>query len=455
MANSAYESSLNTWLAEALSRQGLPARAESAQGDGKRLDVEIQLDQLKIALEAERGKDKAPRKSAIQDADSRLNDGLVDCAIAICYPAGLQSRADLARCQMLHTLRTHKERPPANKSEWKPVDIAQLVSVIKKIPDQLGEPDEIAKRLSFSLDLAVARLSESQKRALAQTLDLPPGRAIKIGENSRYNQAAKRAMLVIATAVMFHAQLDWHFDEIEPPADFPGEWQPQAAARCAASADPIGAFYAAWGLWLAVDYKPIFATARNALLGPAQDNNWSQAVGGAAGAALKVTRNIVGLRHDLLGRIFHRVLDSARYDGSFYTTTAAATLLAALAIRDDFCDWNDRGAIAQLRVSDPACGTGTLLMAAAERIRDLAGAQDVSRLLIEQILHRLRCQFDGDAPGGDHAWLALAEHDLQQDEDRPRHAGGGKWRRLPRLAGILEQGEPAAPAGLAHGRRAD
>ena len=173
---------------------------------------------------------------------------------------------------------------------------------------------------------------------------------------------------------------------LKPPADFSGDWQPQGAARCAASADPIGAFYAAWGLWLAVDYKPIFATARNALLGPAQDNNWSQAVGGAAGAALKVTRNIVGLRHDLLGRIFHRVLDTARYDGSFYTTTAAATLLAALAIRDDFCDWGDRDAIAQLRVSDPACGTGTLLMAAAERIRDLAGAQDVSRLLIEQIL---------------------------------------------------------------------
>ena len=48
-----------------------------------------------------------------------------------------------------------------------------------------------------------------------------------------------------------------------------------------------------------------------------------------------------GLRHDLLGRIFHRVLDTARYDGSFYTSTAAAVLLASLAIREQDADWSD------------------------------------------------------------------------------------------------------------------
>ena len=102
-----------------------------------------------------------------------------------------------------------------------------------------------------------------------------------------------------------------------------------------------------------------------------------------------MARNIAGLRHDLLGRIFHTVLDTARYDGSFYTTTAAATLLAALAIGPDTCDWQDQDAIASLRITDPACGTGTLLMAAAERIHDLAPQSrdngDVARSLIEQV----------------------------------------------------------------------
>ena len=84
-----------------------------------------------------------------------------------------------------------------------------------------------------------------------------------------------------------------------------------------------------------------------------------------------MAERVTGLRHDLLGRIFHRVLDTARYDGSYYTSTAAAVLLASVAIREEDSDWGNSKAVAALRICDPACGTGTLLMAAAERIRDL------------------------------------------------------------------------------------
>ena len=395
-----HENTLNTWLADELHKRGLDAIPESQDGH-KRLDVEIHLDQIRIALEAEQGHAANKRRSAIKDADGRLDDELADCAVAVCYPDGLFSADDLARCEVLYALRTHKTRPPAAKTEWQQGDLDQLARVIKKIPDQLGDPDNIANALSFSLDRAVARLSESQKRDLAECLDLPAGRPQKVAadsSSSRYNQAAKRAMLVIATAAMFHAQLDKHRHEVAPLWDnrfsplrsFEGDWPPQTAVQCAENDDPIGSFYESWDLWLAVDYKPIFATARNALRGCPPSAGFSAAVQGTARAALKVTRNIVGLRHDLLGRIFHKVLETARYDGSFYTTTAAATLLAALAINKDMCDWSDRDAIARLRITDPACGTGTLLMAAAERIRDLASAagnrNGVSRALIESVL---------------------------------------------------------------------
>ena len=398
---STYESTLNTWLAAVLRERGLDARAESGQGGGKRLDVEISLDGLKIALEAEQGFATTKKASAIKDADSRLRDDLADCAVAICYPQGLRSADELAECQLLHTLRSHKERPSANKTSWKQDSIAQLVSVIRKIPDQLGDPDEIANRLSFSLHNATARLSRSQKIDLVQHLDLLSIKSLEAEaastNTSKYNQAAKRAMLVIATAVMFHSQLDKHRHEItplwdhrfSPPRSYEGDWPPPTAGSCAESADPIGEFSNAWDLWIVVDYRPIFVTARSALQACAQDNNFSAAVREIAKAALRVTRNIAGLRHDLLGRIFHKVLDTARYDGSFYTSTAAATFLANLAIREEMCDWTDSRAIGRLRITDPACGTGTLLMAAAERIRDLSSVTHqgaISRILIENVL---------------------------------------------------------------------
>ena len=51
---------------------------------------------------------------------------------------------------------------------------------------------------------------------------------------------------------------------------------------------------------------------------------------------------------------------------------------------------NDADAISNLRITDPACGTGTLLMAAAERIHDLAPASlddnELAQALIERVL---------------------------------------------------------------------
>ena len=166
------------------------------------------------------------------------------------------------------------------------------------------------------------------------------------------------------------------------------------AQQCAVAADPVAAFARAWDLILALDYKPIFETGRAALFASPIDPAFTAAIRDTAQAALTVAGDIAGLRHDLLGRIFHTVLDTARYDGSFYTTTPAATLLATLAIGTAMCDWQNPDAIAQLRITDPACGTGTLLMAAAERIRDLAPQAEVNENLSRALIERVFAGYD-------------------------------------------------------------
>ena len=389
-----HEHTLNVWLASHLRKYGLNARQESTQPGNRRLDVEVRIGPLVIAVEAEHGQSRAKRAAAIRDADARLEQRLAQCALAVCYPDNT-TEASLPSARLLWTVRD-PAAPTPTAADWSAGNLDQLVSVIRLTPAQLGDPDSVAAALSSSLDGAVARLSEGQKRELAKTLDLPE--SARSAKGNALDAAAKRALLVIVTAVMFHARLDSHrhtlrpeFDNrTVPPQPFQDDWPPAMAQHCADAADPIGAFGDAWNLILALDYKPIFETGRAALYACPNDPAYTAAIRDSARAALAVARTIAGLRHDLLGRIFHTVLDSARYDGSFYTTTAAATLLATLAIDEDMCDWQDAEAIARLRIIDPACGTGTLLMAAAERIRDLAPqSQDdeaVAAALIEQAL---------------------------------------------------------------------
>ena len=401
MVQPEHETTLNVWLADLLrDNHGIDARQQQRQAGGGWMDVEVHIGPVKIGLEAEQGQNAAKKREAIGDADRKLKRRNADCAIAICYQDGLSSQEEIAESRIIWTIRNPANLIPAASARWSDADLSELASIIKLAPMQLGDPDLAAAALSASLDGAVGRLSESQKREIARSLDLPQGKSTRLAgkSSSRWNQAAKRAMLVVATAMMFHSRLDSHREALRPEFDsrqpegtpFVGAWPPMMAQQCVKDADPVGAFDRAWDLWLAVDYKPIFATAQSALNGCPHDSAFTAAIREIGQAALALTRDISGLRHDLLGRIFHTVLDTARYDGSFYTTTAAATLLASLAITDDMCDWSDPESIASLRITDPACGTGTLLMAAAERIRDLSpGSRDDSTMaqaLIEEVM---------------------------------------------------------------------
>ena len=388
-----HEQTLNVWLAGLLRRRGLNARPEVTHPGNLRIDVEVRIGPATIAVEAEHGQSIAKRAEAINDADRRLSQKLAHGAVAVCYPDHTTEES-LPDSQFIWTVRDGVN----TAATWTAGDLDRLTSVIRLTPAQLGNPDYAAAALSDSLDAAVNRLSDTQKRLLAQTLDLPASRKGR----ERWNTPAKRALLVLATAVMFHSRLDSHLAGMRPeldsrqnpPTPYAGPWPPAMAHRCRDAHDPIAAFRDAWNLILALDYKPIFETGRAALQSCPPDPAFADAVRDTADAALAVVQNIAGLRHDLLGRIFHTVLDTARYDGSFYTTTAAATLLAGLALREDTCDWNDPAAIAKLRITDPACGTGTLLMAAAERIRDLAPQSDVDETIARALIERVFTGYD-------------------------------------------------------------
>jgi len=369
MTTREHEQTLNVRLSDELRARGLGAKPEVTHPGNRRVDVEVRVGPARIAVEAEHGQSSTKRRDAIGDADKRLphNENLADVAIAVCYPDDTTSES-LPAAELSWTIRDGD----GGDATWTSGNLDQLTSVIRLAPAQLGNPDFAAAALSNSLDAAVRRLDNPQKENLARALDLPKAKT----DREPWNTPAKRALLVFATAVMFHSRLDSHLAGMRPENDnrngqpFTGAWPPAMAQVCANSSNPVGEFYDAWNMILALDYKPIFETGCAALLSCPPNPAFVGAIGDTTRAALAVAGNIAGMRHDLLGRIFHTVLDTARYDGSFYTTTAAATLLAALAISEDMCDWSDPEAIARLHIAqNQGAGKGVIRQPASASIQ--------------------------------------------------------------------------------------
>ena len=377
----------NRALAHLLTERGVPADFEQRAGR-RRMDVVADVEGLRVVLEAETGFHR--KAQAIKDADARLRQRLTTVVFAVCYPDDV-TEDNLPEATLTWTVRV---KPGAPSGEWSTGGVTQLAHAVQQAPRSLSGADVAAQVLSDGLDEVVQRLKTPVRRALARALDLPATKPGSGKQSDGYFIAAKRGMLVVATAMLFHHRVQGYLPT-ERPDGYDGDWPPASATGCAEQSAPIDAFREAWRGILAVDYRPVFETGRVALAVLTADPDTSLAVRSLAEVITRVSERVTGLRHDLLGRIFHRVLDTARYDGSFYTSTAAAVLLATLALREHDADWSDPDVVAALRICDPACGTGTLLMAAAERIRDLrnaAGRGDpedeevLGLLLVEDVL---------------------------------------------------------------------
>ena len=360
---------MNRSLALLLGKHGIATDYEQRAGR-KRMDMVANVDGLRVVLEAERGFNR--KAHAVKDADARLRQGLTVAVFALCYPEDVTEES-LENATLTWTLRVKVGEPA---EQWATGDAGMLARAVQQAPDSLSGADKAAQKLSDALDAAVGQLSTNDRSNLAKALDLPakkPGTGWEGETNNGYRVAAKRGLLVVATAMLFHHRLQDHLPELRPDG-YEGEWPPASPMVCTEQSAAIDAFQEAWRGILAVDYRPVFQTGRAALGAISANLDNGLAVRKLAQVVGQIAEEVAGLRHDLLGRIFHRVLDTARYDGSFYTSTAAAVLLASLALREEDTDWSDANAIAALRICDPACGTGTLLMAAAERIRDLRNA---------------------------------------------------------------------------------
>ena len=135
-------------------------------------------------------------------------------------------------------------------------------------------------------------------------------------------------------------------------------------------ADPESILRDSWRSILSKDYKPVFEPALAVLNCLPTRPFAAHALRILTECAENTADELTDLGYDHAGPLYHKIMPHSESMGAFYTNNISALILAGLVIDDDFVDWQDETALSNLKIIDPACGTGTLLMAIMKTIKD-------------------------------------------------------------------------------------
>ena len=388
------ENALNSALAEALSAHDLHATPEQTRAEtgAKRCDVQIRRrhgDRYFTALECKIGQSTNQRQAAVKDAQRWLKQS--DCwnALALCYPEELSEDKPATPRQILEQtadLLMTKVSQSGTIGSWRKGSLSDLAI----LADDIGANETYA--VTDILKSAIVGASEQidlpTGQDLANTLELP----WDPGKKTIDPRPARIACLIIANMALIQNRM--HSEGIRIPGL-------DSLVTIQNAPNKQTALLKNWRLIRDVDYAPVVDPALAVLDKLPTDHHTDNLLGILIESVLDCAPRLRGLQLDHAGPLYHGLLQTARYDGSYYTSTSAAVLLAELAIPHDWSvvdgKWSNADRLMNLKICDPACGTGTLLMAAARtieyRFRSSGGDEsDLSTLhlgLIEDVLHGL------------------------------------------------------------------
>lgn len=347
-----HESVINDTLARFLrERCGLSAVAETLHG-GKRPDIIVRLPEGPVVLETE----LEPALTVEADALSRLGmeiDGQrVRNVYAVTVPGVLRSAGQQHLYQRMAgaTLAWQEWRIDGTSGPYLSGTATNLANSVERTTPP-----------ATNLDEAVDVLDEGARRA-GSRLYSSPGTLVRVSKifgAEPGDEVANMAALVIINAMVFQERL----------AANEAAFQPVSATTRNGRLSRV-TLLQVWEYILDVDYYPIFSMARDVVqeLSDIEAADVLDECSRTASALLGM--GAVG-RHDLAGRIFNRLISERKLLAAFYTSIPASTLLAGLALLPDrwgHVDWSSIKDLSKLRVIGPACGTGTLLMAAYRQV---------------------------------------------------------------------------------------
>ena len=249
----------------------------------------------------------------------------------------------------------------------------------------LGKPGQlVADEIADAVRRASAILQEEELESpLAEALDLVPE-----------DDGGAKGICVVAALMLCNACLLQRRLRDEPQMKTIVRLD-----RVSGAENPKEVLAIAWESILDKDYVPVFQPALAVLAALPNRDAIKDAIRDVAECANRVADSLSELGYDHAGPLYHRILGSAKSDGAFYTNNLSAVMLSRLAFTEHFVDWSDRDAVQKLRILDPACGTGTLLMAALQTIKARLShrhelGEDESNAIHRQLVEDVLCGLD-------------------------------------------------------------
>ena len=380
-----HEATVNVALARLLRDDfGLDAQAELVVA-GRRPDVLVQRASGPVVIESE----FAPARSVDNDALAKLflkvGGREVGVTIALVLPSELREvhEADLS------------DRLRASEFKWREWHAESDLPPLERgsIGDLANAVVLAAARSNYLIE-AVVRLEEGAYAAGSRLYYSPLAMSAvaRVFNRGESREVANMAALMCINAMVFHDRLSCATTRVPmvPRRDGPDATVSRAYVEELASI---------WSRILEIDYRPIFEQP----LGVLREVPLAEAAHFVS-ECVKTSRDMIDyihlVGHDVMGQVFNRLVADRKFLAAYYTSIPAATLLAGLALAPSGwpgVDWSKPDSLRDFAVLDPACGTGTLLMASYQQIiqnhrasRQVKSSKYLDRLhpiLIEDTIH--------------------------------------------------------------------
>ena len=240
------------------------------------------------------------------------------------------------------------------QSGWLKGSIADIATAIRVRATPISKIDAAADLLEKRIETAAQQLEAAIKERPSIGAEIEAILFQKVGE-----QTSRMAMLIVTNAFVFQSVLAGK-PEMERVMSLKRMLSDNAKRL------RYEQVIAGWDIILKVNYRPIFHVAKRIIAAIATDD---ELVDRVLATLCDTAKELVDQRltqvHELAGTVFQRLIVDRKYVKANYTRLESVALLSALVLP------KTQENVSELKVADFACGTGSLLNGAYQRILEL------------------------------------------------------------------------------------